>query len=309
MTTEKQHWQEAIDAHLESSSKPLIAIVGPTASGKTALSFEVVDYLRTKHLSAEILNADSRQFYRGLSIGTAKATEAERARAPHHMIDILSPEEELSAAEYRVQTEEHIERILQSKGIPLLVGGSMLFVSAVTDGLTFAGKVDPAVREALEEEYDLDQGHALYAELLENDPATAERFHKNNKPYVVRAIEILRTTGEKPSAQKQKNPSFDVLMLGVRVDRDILNKRIGERVKKMFVDGWLHEVEGLLGQGVTINSPAMKSLGYCEIAEYLQSENPESLDALIETISSKTRHYAKRQMTWWKGDERIVWVS
>lgn len=303
-------WQTWIEAHLAASEKPLIAIIGPTASGKTSLSLAIAGFLQESlGKTGEIINADSRQLYTHLSIGTAKATEDERSRAPHHLVDVLHPLDDISAARYKRMAEDAVRSVQERGNIPILVGGSMLFVAAVTDGLMFAPLATPEIRSGLEKEYDVDEGISLYAELMASDPETARAFHRRNRPYLIRALEILRTTGKKPSSMKKANPEFDVLMIGVTQEREELYERIALRVKKMFDDGWLEEVEWLLEEGFPEECPAMKSLGYQDIIAYVHGKRPLTLDELMETIVHKTKRYAKRQMTWWRPDTRIHWVT
>ncbi len=195
----RSQWPAILETYLTDAKKPLIVVLGPTASGKTAFSIELA-----KHVAAmggsktvEILNADSRQLYRFLDIGTAKVTDQEKDGVPHHLLDMLAPEQEVTIAWYKEAAERAIAEIHARGNVPVLVGGSMLYISAVIDGLEPLAS-DPALRARLEGEYDADGGKALYARLQEIDPDTASAFHPNNKPYVIRAMEIFETTGEAP---------------------------------------------------------------------------------------------------------------
>lgn len=293
---------------LEAARLPLIAIVGPTAGGKTAFSIELAHALRGEGMTPEILNADSRQVYRAMDIGTAKISREEMQDVPHHLLNLLDPDEELTAAWYRDRAAEVIADIHARSGVPVLVGGSMLYVSAVTDGLQFVPAADPGVRERLSREYDADGGAALYTQLLEADPETAAAFDRANKPYVLRALEIMETTGEKPSiARRTSDVPYDLLMLGVERPRDELQRRITSRVPELLKRGWIDEVRALRDAGYSTKDPGMKSHGYREILEYLERGGDEA--ALAETIAAKSRQYAKRQLTWWRPDPRIRWIT
>lgn len=309
MTSTSSHWQGLIQEHLKSAPRPLIVLLGPTASGKTALSLSIVDFIAQElHRETEIVNADSRQLYRSLSIGTAKITDAEKGNVPHHLIDVLQPNEELTAASYKKMAEEVINQIHARGNIPILVGGSMLYISALIDNLSFAPVSDPELRNTLEKEYDADSGKTLFAELELEDPETASQIHQANKPYVLRALEILRSSGKPSSYKESLDSPYDLLILGIDTDRAVLHERINARVKAMLDAGWMEEVKHLLENGYTEKDPAMKSHGYKEIIHYLQKGEPENIEKLTELIAAKGRQYAKRQLTWWRGDERINWI-
>jgi len=300
--------------HLSLADRPLLVILGPTASGKTAFAVDLAQALtsapaleKEEWKGAEIVNADSRQLYKHLNIGTAKTTPEEMRGVPHHLIDVLYPKEELTAAWYKARARKTITEILERKNVPLLVGGSMLYISAVVDDLHFVAPADPSVRRAMEEAYDRDEGAALYEKISKEDPSTAKAFHRNNKPYVIRAAELL-ASGKKPSAVKKKGMSpYNLLLYGMEWDRDALNARIRARTKLMLERGWIEEVEGLIDRGYGPADPGMKSEGYREIMAYLRGEMEK--DELEELIVTRTRQYAKRQMTWWNRDQRIRWVK
>ena len=293
----------------KTSARPLAVLVGPTASGKTAASMELAQGLTERGITVEIVNADSRQCYKDLSIGTAKITEEEMHGIRHHLLSELSPRQPLTVAWYQKRAKEIIHEIQKRGALPLLVGGSMLYISAVTDGLELAPPGDPTLRNKLESEYDLDGGATLYKKLQEVDPETAAAFHANNKQYVVRAMEIYETTGAKPSASKKKSVSdYDLKIIGIEWPREELTKRIDTRTKQMLEAGWIEEVQDLLKAGYTREDPGMQSHGYREIMDAIQSGSIDR-EKLAEDISAKTRQYAKRQMTWWKGDQRIQWIQ
>lgn len=311
-----------IDVSLEGSHTPLIVILGPTASGKTGLSVEIA-----KHVGGEIVNADSRQLYRFLDIGTAKITEGEMEGVPHHLLDILDPKEEATVGIYKEMAENVIRDIQRRNKVPLLVGGSMLYLSSITDGLSFGPPVDTTIRRRLEKEYDADSGGTLYRKLQEVDPDAAAGLHPNNKPRVVRAMEIyelLRVPKSKViSVREELRPrntkgksAFDLLIVGVERDSEELKERINERIGAMLKAGWIEEVQSLLARGYSETDPGLKSHGYAEIIQYLRELESGGSDPDIETmqetlqtkIAARTRRYAKRQLTWWRGDERIRWI-
>jgi len=316
--SEPDNWQLLVRDHVLKSYKPLIVVLGMTASGKTKFSLQLAHYI-DKELKedfaewksgAEVVNADSRQLYRGMNIGTAKITEEEMDKIPHHLIDVLDTQEEVTAAWYKKEAERLIGEIQERNNVPILVGGSMLYISAIIDGLVPLDAADPALRSDIEEEYESDRGVTLHKQLMDVDPKTAAAFHHHNKPYVVRATEIHRMTGKKPSeAKAAKECHYDLLMFGMHWSKNDIDERINKRTEQLFDQGWIQEVEQLLENGVMSADPGMKATGYREIAGWLA--HPESMDReeLIERISKKTRQYAKRQMTWWKSDERIQWLT
>lgn len=292
-----------------SPENPLIVVLGPTASGKTAFSIGLTKLLQSFEKMAEVVNADSRQFYRGFDIGTAKITQAEMQGVPHHLIDVLDPMKDCTISWYKCEVERVLREIYIRGNIPLLVGGSMLYTAAIIDGLEPLPPVDPAIRERLGKEYDADGGKTLFAKLTEIDPETAASFPMQNKVYVVRAMEIYEGTGKTKSSQKKTTPGvYDLLMFGMNVDREALATKISARTKLMLERGWIDEVKKLREQGIRVTDPAMKSVGYHEIFEALESGNIDT-SKLASTIDSGTRAYAKRHMTWWKRDPRIHWVK
>jgi tRNA dimethylallyltransferase len=302
----------ALREFLMRAERPLIVVLGPTASGKTDYSVALAQALgegEGETSRAEILNADSRQLYRHLDIGTAKITKEEARGVPHHLFDIADPKEEVTAARYKRNAVALIEEIHARHGVPVLVGGSMLYLSAVIDNLDFPAASDPALRAQLSAEYDADGGAALYAKLEELDPETAAAFSVRNKPYVLRALETHALTGEKPSdARGAEESPYDLHVIGIRWPRALLHERINARTRRQFQKGWMDEVRGLLQKGYGPEDPGMKSHGYREIMEFLQAEGTDR-EPLIESIAAQARQYAKRQMTWWRRDARIQWID
>lgn len=312
----QQDWQQRVSVFLQESPQPLLTVVGPTAGGKTAFSLQVAEYIQNFcGREVEILNADSRQLYKYLSIGTAKITKEEMCGIPHHLIDVLSPNEEATVGWYRDRALSSIEDMHARHVVPLLVGGSMLYVSSIIDGLTLAPATNPELRERLLAEYEQDNGIRLYEKLLAIDPDAAEEIHIHNKPRLVRAIEIYellslpKSQAVPPTELRQEGDSgFQQLIFGMQWDRESLYERINNRTHVMFKAGWLEEVEDLLRLGYGPDDPALKSHGYREIIAYMEG-SLDDLDALKALISAKSRQYAKRQQTWWRGDSRIEWIT
>ncbi|MBI5155772.1 tRNA (adenosine(37)-N6)-dimethylallyltransferase MiaA [Candidatus Peregrinibacteria bacterium] len=323
----------SVSEFLCSVKQPLLVVLGPTASGKTDFSIDLAESIaatseRHGWSGVEIINADSRQFYRGLDIGTAKIKPEEMRGIPHHMIDMLDPGEEVTIAWYQEQVKKLIPAIHERKCVPMLVGGSMLYISAVIDGLNPLPAADPEKRKKLENEYDMDSGATLYKKLRRLDPDGASGIDQRNKPYVIRALEILEASAGTLSQQKKTTDvPWDLFIVGLRWPREKLVKRINERTRKLLsqnthipvyqytgVSGWVGEVQGLLQGGIKADAPAMKSHGYQEIAAAISAKdsNIEKIaqdPKLFDAIAIKTRKYAKRQMTWWKHDLRIHWID
>lgn len=306
-------WQQYLEDFLSSKpKKPLIVLLGPTASGKTSLSIHIAKYLESQKRSAEVINADSRQCYKFLDIGTAKITKEEMQGIPHHLLDVLDPKEECTISWYAGEAMKAIEAILARRHLPMLVGGSMLYLSAVIDGLQSMTASDPVIRKRLSQEYDVDQGVALYAKLSKVDPESAAIIPRQNKVYLLRALEIFESTGKPKSAQKSKSSCpYDLLILGVETDLEVLRLRINDRTSAMLKSGWIEEVKGLLERGYKAEDPGMKSHGYRDIFDRVRVRDGDGgLDGeLSEKIAGQIRRYAKRQRTWWRGDERIKWIK
>lgn len=308
-----QQWQELVTELLSRSIQPLIVVLGPTASGKTDFSINLAHFIRERRptgwMDSEIINADSRQLYTYMDIGTAKVTDEEKRGIAHHLFDVIDPKEDVSIAWYKEKATEMIADCHSRRVVPVLVGGSMLYISAVVDGLDPLPPVDPKLRARLEKEWDMDDGWTLYDKLVTLDPVTAKSFQAQNKRYVVRALELYEKTGVIPSLLKKTiPPPYQILQFGMYWPRELLTERIDKRTALMLDAGWISEVEGLLDRGYTSKDFGMKSHGYREIIAWLQHDEQDKT-ALAELISSKTRQYAKRQMTWWADDDRIKWID
>ena len=285
-------------------SDTILALVGPTATGKTALAITLAD-----HLPVEVVSADSRMVYRWMDIGTAKPSRAEQQRAPHHLIDVVDPDEPYSVALYQRQALAAIGRIQARRRLPVLVGGTGLYVRAVCDGLQIpAIPPDPGYRAALEERAAREGWAALQAELARVDPESASRIDPRNVRRVIRALEVYHATGVPFSAwQRQTPPPFRTIFIGLNLARDDLYRRINERVDQQVRAGLVDEVRSLLDRGYDVGLTSMSGFGYREMAQYLLGEL--DLPTAIERYKRATRRYAKRQLTWFRPDRRIHWLD
>lgn len=283
----------------------LLVIVGPTAAGKTALSLAL-----GQRLGGEVISADSRQIYRYMNIGTAKATPAERALAPHHLIDIVNPDEELTLAHYQALATAAIEDIWRRGRLPMLVGGTGLYIRAVVEGWTVPEvPPDAALRAALEREAALSGYEALHARLAAVDPLAAARIDARNVRRVIRALEVQQHTGAPISSlQRREPPDYGLLMLGLTLPRPALYARIDARVEAMLAQGLLEEVRWLRAQGYGDDLPSMSGLGYRQMAQHLRGEI--SLEEAVALIKRHTRRFVRQQYNWFRlADERIRWLD
>jgi tRNA dimethylallyltransferase len=283
----------------------LIAIIGPTAVGKTRLAIHLAS-----RFNGEIINADSRQIYRKMDIGTAKPNKNELASLPHHLIDIIEPTKEFSLAEYQQLANDAIEDI-QSRGkIPFLVGGSGLYVWAVLEGWVIP-KVAPdaAFRLELEKRAENGEGSNLFAELTSIDPASAEKIDPKNVRRVIRALEINKQSDRKFSQLRKKNPpGFETLSIGLTAARNELYHSADARVDSMIMHGFINEVDSLIKMGYSPDLPAMSGIGYREIALYLQGGT--TLEEAIYKIKTGTHRFIRHQYAWFRlKDERIKWFD
>jgi tRNA dimethylallyltransferase len=283
----------------------LIAIVGPTGIGKTKLAIQLA-----RCFNGEIINADSRQIYRSIDIGTAKPTKAELASVPHHLIDIIEPNQEFSLAEYRHLAYESIKDIQTRGKVPFLVGGSGLYIWTVLEGWVVP-QVAPDVSFRREQEKKAEMGQAaeLYHELQQVDPVAAGKIDPRNVRRVIRALEVSKTS-IKPFSQLQKKqpPPFQTLIIGLTAERAEIYRRVDERVDEMIGLGFVEEVKNLLANGYNLNLPAMFSIGYREIGQYLNGEM--TLDEAVYKIKVCTHRFIRHQYAWFRlKDERIKWFN
>jgi len=283
---------------------PVLAVVGPTASGKTALSVELA-----KHFGGEIVSADSMQIYKGMDIASAKPTEAEKQGIKHHMMDFLPPEVPYSVADYVKAAKDCIFDIHQRNRLPILVGGTGLYVDSLLTNTQFvAADTDFALRQKLENEYDTLGGETMLQKLSEFDRETAARLHPNNRKRIIRAFEIYALTGKTMTealASSREEPSpFAPVFIGIAYeDRAVLYDRINRRVDEMLQNGLLDEARAFF-DGTP--DTAAQAIGYKELKPYLDGVLP--LDEAVENLKRATRNYAKRQITWFKRNRRIHWI-
>lgn len=287
--------------------KPLIVIVGPTAVGKTDISIKVA-----KALDCEIISADSMQIYKYMDIGTAKPTLQEREGVPHHLMDFLDPADDFSVVQFQSLALEIIEKIHQKGKIPMVVGGTGLYVNSLVYPMNFTeAQEDPDFRQHMQEQADVLGKEFLYTTLAKIDPETAKRLHPNDVRRIIRALEIHHLTGKTMSHYRQdferaKAP-YNLVMIGLTMDRQKLYKRIEARIDKMVKNGLLDEVKGLLDHGYSVNMTSMQGLGYKEMAIFIHGK--ASFNQAVEILKRNTRRFAKRQITWFKRDKRILWID
>lgn len=287
----------------------LVVIVGPTAVGKTDVAIWLAQRLAAGP-GAEIVSADSRQVYRYMDIGTAKPTPAEQAAARHHLIDIVDPDEPFTLAQYQALAYATIADIAQRGRLPLLVGGTGLYIRAVVEGLTIpAVPPDPTLRQRLFAEAEEIGAAAFHARLRAVDPVAAERLDPRNVRRVVRAWEVYLKTGQPISAQqKRQPPPYRIVMIGLTLPRAALYARVDRRVDAMIAAGLVEEVRGLVARGYGYELPSMSGLGYQQIGYYLQGQI--TLDEAVALIKKHTRGFIRHQYNWFRpSDGRIRWFD
>ncbi|MEU8376737.1 tRNA (adenosine(37)-N6)-dimethylallyltransferase MiaA [Micromonospora sp. NPDC048894] len=283
-------------------SGTVVAVVGPTAAGKSALSIALAHAL-----GGEVVNADSMQLYQGMDIGTAKLTTAERDGVPHHLLDIWPVTEPASVAEYQRLARAAVDDILARGRVPLLVGGSGLYVRAVLEQFEFPG-TDPAVRGRLEAELAQLGPAPLHARLAGADPVAAAGILPGNGRRIVRALEVIELTGAPFTASlPDPTPYYPAVQLGVDLDTALLDERIAARVDRMWADGLVAEVRTLCGHGLADGRTASRALGYQQVLRFLAGETDEA-QARDETVRA-TRRFVRRQRSWFRRDQRIHWLD
>ena len=286
---------------------PLIIISGATGVGKTELSISLA-----KSVNGEIISADSMQVYRKFDIGTAKITPEEMSGVPHHLIDILEPDQEFNIYEFKRYTRSAIEKIVSRGHIPIIVGGTGFYIQSVLYDIQFDEESgDKAYRESLEQ-LARDKGAEYLHEMLKNvDPDSAEAIHPNNVKRVIRALEYYNETGEQISVhnsrEKDRVSPYNFAYFVLNRDRNTIYERINRRVDMMMEAGLAEEVRGLLDQGVDPSWQSMQGIGYKEIVPYIRGD--VTLDSAVETLKQNTRHFAKRQNTWFKREKDVCWVN
>lgn len=292
---------------LAPSAKPkLLVLLGPTAVGKTKLSLEIA-----QRYNCEIISGDSMQVYRGMDIGTAKASQAEQQLVPHHLIDIHDPSYPFSAAEFQERVKALIQDIHSRGKLPFIVGGTGLYIESVCYDYQFTDvSMDEAFRQAQEEYANTHGEEALHDKLREIDPESAERLHANDRRRVIRALEIFHMSGQTMTAhlasQKKESP-YELCIIGLTMDRALLYQRIEERIDAMVQEGLVEEVRGLLDAGCPKQAISMQALGYKEIVSYLEHEL--SFEEAVTLLKRDTRRFAKRQLSWFRHMKDIDWVD
>lgn len=283
-------------------SEPLIALVGPTASGKSALAVDIAHELG----DTAIISADAMQLYRGMDIGTAKITEPETKGIRHHLLSVVDPSQEVTVIQYRELFDAALDEISAASRRALAVGGSTLYLAAALDEMQFA-PTDPEVRESLERELEKLGALAMHEKLQQLDPVAAAKIPASNPRRVIRALEVMQISGESFSASlpdpKYRRPT---LQLGLAIDREVLLGRVADRVRGMWDAGFLDEVKTLYDAG-SLSRTAAVAIGYAQAKAQLDGELTEA-EAIAETIQL-TMRYAKKQMTWFRRDKRIIWLD
>ena len=283
----------------------VVVIVGPTASGKTAVSIELA-----KKINGEIISADSMQIYKYMDIGTAKPTLDEMQGIKHYMLDVVMPDETFNVAKYKSMAESAIEEILKKGKVPIIVGGTGLYVNTLVDGIEFADVPgDEEYRNELIEKGYREGAMSIYKELEKVDSESAKKIDPNNIRRVARALEIYKVTGKTKTQldiESRKEVKYDYRLFGMEWDRETLYNRIDLRVDKMIEAGLIDEVRNVT-EKFKISNTAVQGLGYKEVIEFLNGNI--SYEEMIEKLKLETRHYAKRQLTWFRRDKRIKWIK
>lgn len=287
--------------------KPLIVMTGPTASGKTSLAVALA-----KKIGGEIISGDSMQVYKHMDIGTAKVREEEKEGIPHYMIDEFEPSQECSVAVFQKKVKGYMDDIYNKGKIPIIVGGTGFYIRAITHDIEFQDTdTDTTIRDQLMDEAREHGGVYIHNKLRQVDPPSADHIHKNNIRRVVRAIEYYMQTGERISShnerEKTRRTPYNLVFFGLNMDRELLYKRIDQRVDQMIEEGLISEVKSLFDKGYSKDLPSMRGIGYKEFYPYFQEE--KDLQACIDTLKQNTRHYAKRQLTWLRHQGNPIWID
>ncbi len=283
----------------------ILVIAGPTASGKTAIGI-----LCAMKLDAEIISADSRQIYRRLDIGTAKPTPAQREKITHHFIDEVEPSQIYNAGLFGKEAHDRIGQIIACNKRVIIVGGSGLYIRSIVDGLFEGPSADKEIRLSLEKKAFVGGNKILIDELKKVDPITAEKIDVHNRQRIIRALEVYYIAGIPMSElHKERHPELncDVIQVGLNWERKKLYERINTRVEEMIQSGFINEVERLMSEGLDAELPVLQTVGYKEAIQYLRIEI--SYDAMTHLMKQRTRNFAKRQLTWFRKDNRIKWIN
>ncbi len=285
----------------------IVVIVGPTASGKTALSIEIA-----KKINGEIISADSMQIYQDMNIGTAKVTKEEMQGIQHYLIDIVSPEERYTVSDFKQAAENAIEEILHKGKVPIVVGGTGLYVNSLIYGIEYQDmQFDEMYRNQLMKKAETEEGlKELFEKATKIDPDAISKISSNDKKRIIRVLEIFKATGKNKTEMeilsRQKGVKYDYHVFGISMDREKLYHRINTRVDKMIEQGLIEEVDGLCKKYKKFPT-SMQGLGYKEVVEYF--EKKLSKEEMIEKIKQESRRYAKRQLTWFRKNQEITWLD
>ena len=280
----------------------LVIITGPTGIGKTELSLELA-----KKYKGEIISSDSMQIYKKLNIGTAKI-DLDKTSIPHHMIDIIEPSDNFTVADFKSSARKIITDINNKGGLPFLVGGTGLYINSLVYNLDFTEtEPDYEYRDELREILEEEGSEFLYEKLQDQDRNMAEKIHKNNGQRIIRALEIIKNGNKKGDNFREENNDYNLIYIGLNMDRAKLYQKINQRVDKMIDLGLIDEVKNLLDEGLDKNSQSLKAIGYKEVISYLDGEI--DFDEMVDLIKKNSRHYAKRQLTWFRRDKRIKWFD
>jgi tRNA dimethylallyltransferase len=281
--------------------RPLIVVMGPTASGKTALSLRIA-----KNFNGEIISADSRQVYKYMDIGTDKIPELKQEGIRHHLLDVVDPKDEFTLADYKRMTLKAANEIHQRQKVPVLCGGTGLYLNAILQNYQIP-QIPPnfEIRQRLAQYYEQHGATELHKLLAEHDPQSAKNIHPNNVRYVIRALEI-NLAGHRPKIDQKGEQMFNVFTVGIEWPREELYERINRRVEDQIGRGLLNEVKTLLMKGYNEKIPSMSSLGYLELIAFINGE--KTFEEAVESIKQNTRNYAKRQLTWFRRYENVHWI-
>jgi tRNA dimethylallyltransferase len=286
--------------------RPLVVLLGPTAVGKSRVATQVA-----KHFDTEVLTADSRQVYRGMNIGTDKPTAAERQDVPHRLIDLIDPHEVFNAGWYRRVALDEIDRLYAANRLPFVVGGTGLYIRTLVRGLCPAPQADPLVRADLKKLREASGRAGLYAELMRVDPEAGARLHPNDESKVMRALEVYRLSGRPMSIMHDEHrfqeKLFSALLIGLQRTKETLYRRIEERIDWQLTHGMVEETRSLLDQGYGCGLASMKGLGYRQVGAFLANEY--DYEEMVRRFKRDTRRFAKRQMTWFRKESGVAWLS
>jgi len=287
------------------NDRTAVAIVGPTCSGKTKIGIELA-----KLVDGEIISADARQIFKLIDIGTAKPTPEQLSEVPHHLVDMVSLDEEMSAGRFAELARKTADEIFARRHIPIIVGGSGLYLRALIDGLFDAPPVDPEIRKKLRGRFREKGAEKLLVELQQVDPDAAQNLIPQNYKRIIRALEVYYSSGKKISELRKEHPSvsnFETVQFGISFERKSLYRRIENRVDEMIKRGLVDEVREILRRGFDPKLNSLQTTGYMETISFLQGKI--NFQDMVSLIKMNTRRYAKRQMTWFRKDKRIIWIE